>query len=149
MRALFLLVIVACGHPQPPPPNGGSNTVTTDDAQAAANDGPVALDQDLPRLATRAVRLYEDVAAAFATAGEDCTAATTMLRTLTATHAEVVAANGKVMRDGRGMQLKIALRAHEDKLDAAAKAIVGGKTLPACSRDDAFAKAYEDLVSAP
>jgi hypothetical protein len=146
MRIIALLLLLACGH-SPTPPTGGSGTAAITDDALVAPDAPATLDQDLPRLAERAVKLYEDVASAFATAGEDCNAATTMLRTLTATHAEVVAANGKVLRDGRGMQLKIALRAHEDKLDAAAKAIVGGKTLAACARDDAFAKAYEELVS--
>jgi hypothetical protein len=142
-----LVVCIACGHsPTPPPPSTGS-AVPAD--AAVEIDAPVALDQDLPRLAQRAAKMFADVAAAFATAGEDCTAATTMLRSLAATHADVVAANHKVVRDGRGMQLKLALRDHEQQLDAAAKSIMTGKTMAACATDEAFVKAYDELVSPP
>lgn len=143
MRWLIVLA-VACGHPQPPTPSAGSNTPSD-----ASTIDAAPLDTDLPRLAQRAVELYKDVAAAFTAAGTDCGAATAKLRELTTKHAEVVAANAKVMRDGRGMKLKIALRSHEVEFDAAAKSIIGSPTLPACSQDETFAKAFDELVGAP
>ena len=147
MKRLAFVLVFACGHPQPPAP-ATNGSAAPSDAQVEI-DAAVALDQDLPRLAERAVKVFADIASAFATAGEDCAAATTMLRALAATHAEVVAANHKVMREGRGMQLKIALRAHDEALDAAAKAIVTGKTMAACAQDESFAKAYDELVAPP
>src|SRR5687768_4713246 len=147
MKYALLVLVLACGHPQPPAPATNGSAVPAD--APLAIDAAVALDQDLPRLAERAVKVFADIASAFATAGEDCAAATTMLRALAGTHADVVAANHKVMRDGRGMQLKIALRAHDEALDAAAKAIVTGKTMAACAQDEAFAKAYDELVAPP
>ena len=142
------LVLCSCGnHPAqptrhtPPPPVADAGVVAPADA--------AALDQDLPRLATRALKLYQDVAAAFAAAGEDCAVATQKLGELHGTYADVVAANAKVMHDGRGQELRAALAPHGAQFDAAAQAIVGAKTLPKCSQDAAFAHAYDALFEAP
>lgn len=153
-RVLFAAwIVVACGGPgparEPAPGSAGSATVAPVPVDAATPPPALPLDEDLPRLARRAVTLYQDVATAFAAAGQDCAAATTRLRELTAVHADVVAANAKVLRDGRAMQLKLALRAHDQELDQAARAIMQGPTLPACSQDEAFAQAFDELVGAP
>lgn len=110
---------------------------------------PVALDQDLPRLAERATRLYQDVAEAFATVGVDCAGATTRLRALQQTYADVVAANAKVLHDGRARELRAALVPHAEALDAAAKSIVDSQTMAKCSPDRAFTDTFDELVGAP
>jgi hypothetical protein len=143
MTRIACVAIIAtslgCGSHPPPPPG---KTVQTMDA---AVDAP-PLDQDLPRLAARGVKLYEEVARAFEAAGEDCVAAAAKLGALTKTYEDVVAANAKVLHEGRGMQLKLALRPYDAQFNAAAKAVMSAKTLPACSQDPTFASAYNELV---
>ena len=114
-----------------------------------APPAPVALDQDLPRLAERATKLYQEVAAAFAAAGENCTDATTRLSTLQKANADVIAANAKVLHDGRARALRMALEPHAEALDAAAKAIVDSKTMTKCSGDRTFTDTFDELVGAP
>lgn len=110
---------------------------------------PVALDQDLPRLAARATQLYQKVAEAFASAGANCAAATSDLGALQLTYADVVAANAKVLHDGRARELRTALEPHAEALDAAAKAIVESTTMAKCSADRAFTNTFDELVGAP
>jgi len=109
----------------------------------------VALDQDLPRLAKRATSLYQNIAEAFATVGVDCAAATARLRALQETYADVVAANAKVLHDGRARELRAALEPHAETLDAAAKSIVDSQTMAKCSPDRAFTDTFDELVGAP
>ena len=68
-----------------------------------------------------------------------------VLAELTKTHAEAVAPNVQVLRDGRAMSLKHALERFDDQLDKAAQSIVQSKTLAACSQDPAFARAATPL----
>jgi hypothetical protein len=139
-----LLLLVACGHPQASPPATGSAPPPADAAVAAVDAGP--LDQDLDRLAERSILLYDEIVAAFAAAGEDCGAAASKLDAITTKHAEVIAANAKVLHDGRQMQLKIALRRFDDRFHKAAQAIMHGKTVAACAEHPAFAKSLERLL---
>jgi len=122
-------------QPTPPPPD--------------AAPPPVALDQDLPRLAQRATTLYQEVASAFATAGVDCAAATARLVALQQTYADVIAANAKILHDGRARELRAALEPHAEALDAAAKAIVDSPTMSKCSQDRTFTDTFDALVGAP
>jgi len=87
-------------------------------ASARRRAAPGALDQDLPRLAQRATTLYQEVASAFATAGVDCAAATARLVALQQTYADVIAANAKILHDGRARELRAALEPHAEALDA-------------------------------
>jgi hypothetical protein len=137
----FLLLFIACGHPSPPP---GSGSAIVKDAAVAPVDAP--LDQDLNRLAERSITLYDEVLAAFSAAGEDCAAASTKLDEIAKRHADVIAANAKVLHDGRQLQLKIALRRFEERFQKAAQAIVQSKTLAACFKDPNFARALDQLV---
>lgn len=154
MTRVLWIALVALGSlgacPQPAPVPApltpapiGPPVVAAD----AAPDGP--LDQDLPRLAARATKLYQDVVVAFTAAGEDCAAAASKLGVLQSTYADVVAANAKVLHEGRARELRAALEPHADALDAAAKAIVGSKTMSKCSPDRAFTDAFDNLVGAP
>lgn len=153
MRALgIVLLLAACPHPAekptpkpPDPPTGGSGTATAPPDAAP----PRSLDQDLPRLAGRATKLYQDVAAAFAAAGEDCAGATAKLGALQTEYGEVVIANAKVLHDGRARELRVALEPHATELDAAAKSIVDSVTMRTCAPDHAFTDAFDKLVGAP
>ena len=107
------------------------------------------LDRDIPRLAEKSVALYQAIVAAFKAAGVDCAVATKKVSELRAEYADVTAANAKVLHEGRSRELKAALAKHDDKLDAAAKEIVGSPTLSKCSQDRAFTKAFDELVGAP
>ena len=147
-------MLVACGtktsspeRPTPPPDAAIDAPVVIAPDAPPAFTGP--LDRDLPRLAQRAVALYEAVVAAFRTAGPNCATATTQLGTLRTEYGEVILANAKVLHDGRARELKVALAKYGDKLDAAAKEIVGSQTMSKCTSDRAFTKAFDDLVGAP
>jgi hypothetical protein len=144
--AIALWSAAACGNPgkpaappSPPPPP----------AAAAGPPEASGLDRDYPQLAERAVKLYEAVAEAFRAAGVDCGQATTRLNGLAGAYRDVVAANEKVLHEGRARELKAALEKHGDQLDAAAKAIMESQTLARCGGDPAFTRAFDDLVGAP
>jgi hypothetical protein len=145
VRWLAIALVLGCGHSSSGPTPTRGSSAGGDAAPAEAS----GLETDLPKLAARGAKLYEDIAAAFEAAGENCGAATAKLDALTKANADVVAANRRVLHEDRTMQLKLALRAHEDQFDKAARAIMASKTLPACAQDEAFAKAYDELVGAP
>lgn len=109
----------------------------------------LALDQDLPRLAERSTKLYQDIAAAFATAGANCPAATAQLRALQQANADVVTAVAKVLHDGRAREMRAALELHQETLGAAAKAIASSSTMMTCESDRAFTDTFDDLIGAP
>lgn len=140
---IALWICAGCGSPGPARP--GTAAAPADAAPAE----PPPLDRDYPRLAERAASLYEEIAAAFGAAGEDCPRAIARLGELTASYRDVVAANAKVLYEGRARELKPALAAHGDRLDAAARSIVESPTMARCSQDPAFTKAFDDLVGAP
>lgn len=148
MKALVLAVLLGCGPAHQPPPTTGSQHASPQPADAA----PVAvvdagsLDQDLPRLATRSLGLLETLVERFTIAGENCGDAVRQLDELSGTYADVIAANSKVFLDGREMQLKLALRRYDDRFQEAARAIMKSRTVAACARDDAFAKAFDKLA---
>jgi hypothetical protein len=123
---------------KPPPP------ISSPDAAPI-----VALDQDLPRLAERSTRLYQDIAAAFASVGVDCSAAVVQLRALQQSNAEVVTAIAKVLHDGRAREMRAALEPHQEMLGAAAKAIAESSTMTKCESDRAFTDTFDQLVGAP
>ena len=75
IRSCAIVVVIAMagcpGPAEPVPP-----TAPPRDAAVAVPDAlPVPLDEDLPRLALRAVQLYEEVVRVFAASGTDCAAA--------------------------------------------------------------------------
>lgn len=142
-RLLSALVIasLSCGGSRGPAPSASS-------APPPAAP-PLALDRDYPRLAEQAIKLYSAVVDAFRAAGEDCAAATAKLTALQTEYATVVAANLKILREGRAKELAPALAAHGDRFEAAAQAIVESPTMSACARDPSFGDAFDDLVGAP
>jgi hypothetical protein len=146
---LALWIGAGCGTPAKPGSGSAAPPPPAPPRAAAPPADPNGLDQDYPRLADRAVKLYEAVADAFRAAGEDCAQATSRLDAIAAANRDVVAANVKVLHDGRARALKQALAARGDQLDAAAKSIVESPTMAKCSQDPAFTKAFDDLVGVP
>ncbi len=144
---LLAIALGACPKPAPAP----TPPAPPPDAAAATADAspPVPLDEDLPRLALRAVELYEDVVRVFAASGKDCVAAAAKLRALQPTYAAVAAANAKVLHEGAAKALRAQLEPHAARLDAAAKTIATSPTMTACSDDREFTDAFDDLVGAP
>ena len=141
---IALVAVVSCGHPAPAP----APPVTPPVAPAVDAAVQTDLDHDLPRLASRSTQMYQDVAAAFVAAGEDCAAATAKLTAIQKSYADVMAAIAKVLHDGRARELRAALEPSADALDAAAKSIVDSKTMRKCSPDRAFTAAF-DFIGAP
>lgn len=144
---LALALAAGCGNHSKPPATGASGSAAAPDA--GPPPGPPGLDRDYARLADRAVKLYEDVAEALRASGEDCAQATARLDELAATNQDVVAANVKILHEGRARELKAALAKNADRLDAAAKGIVDSQAMTMCAHDTAFSKAFDDLVGTP
>lgn len=148
-RALFIvLAVAACGSSAPaaPPVTPVPAPAPAPAPPAADASVPVALDQDLPRLAARATELYQAMAEAFGRAGTDCAAATARLTELQSAYADVIAANAKVIHEGRNAELRAALQPHAQALDTAARAVVESTTMATCAPDPAFIEAYDRLV---
>src|SRR5690349_15076170 len=145
-RAWLATIAIACGHPSAPanPGRGSSAPVVMADAGI---DAPIGLEDDLPRLAQRAVKLYADWQIALSQSGTDCALATTKLSAIAEANRDVIEANRKVLR-GQRARIK-ALRAELDKyqaeLDASAKAIVESPAMTKCSTDPGFAKVNDRL----
>ncbi|HWU91005.1 MAG TPA: hypothetical protein VN253_27255 [Kofleriaceae bacterium] len=156
-RGAVLVVLVAllgpspgCGGPGPAKPvQPGAGPPAAQPADGAPAPEALPLDRDYPRLAERAVQLYQEVAEAFRVADEDCAAASAKLGGLAAAYADVVAANAKVLHEGRAKELKQALGKYSDQFETAAKSIVQSPAMAKCYRDPAFTKAYDDLVGTP
>jgi hypothetical protein len=144
MKLALVVAIAACSGAPPAPVKPPIATV---DAGPPPDAAP--LDRDLPRLAERGVKLYEEVAQAFRAAGEDCPAAIAKLGEIATTYRDVTVANRTVLHEGRARELKTALAPHEDRLDAAAKDIVQSPTMSRCGQEPAFSQAFDDLVGAP
>jgi hypothetical protein len=142
---IWLAAAVACSRPPPSPHGEPAHVAAVADASVV---DAAPLDQDLPRLVERAIAMYQDIAKAFAASGKDCAAATARLGQLTGTYRDVVAANAKVLHDGRAKELKAALEPHGDAFDAGARAILQSPTMSACAPDPAFTKALDQLLGA-
>jgi hypothetical protein len=138
------LALAACPKPAPAPAPPSAPPAGPDAAVAV-----LPLDQDLPRLAARAVQLYQEVARVFAATGTDCAAAASKLRELRPTYAEVTTASAKVLHDGRAKDMRAALEPHAEALDAAGKAIATSQTMASCSSDRVFTAAFDEVIGAP
>ena len=153
-RVMWVALVVGCWGCSSPTPKGpttgsGSSAPARDAAVTVVPDAPLPLDRDLPRLAQRGVKLYEDVVAVFQAAGEDCSTAATRLGELAKTYSDVTAANATVLHEGRSKELRTALAPYEQQFEAAARSIMESKTLARCAQDGTFARAFDELVGAP
>lgn len=143
--AWLAAVAIACGHAAPAGPGHGSAAARA--APDAGIDAPLALEDDLPRLAERAVKLYADWKAALDEAGTDCAAAAAKLNALADANADVIEANQQLYRGPRARveAFRTELAKHQAELDASAKAIVEAPAMTSCSSDAAFARAVDRL----
>ena len=134
---------IGCGHPSAPANPGRGSAAPAD----ASVDAPIALENDLPRLAERAVKLYAQWSAALQEAGADCAVATTKMNAIADANADVIDANRKLLRGDRERvkAMRAELDKHQVELDASAKAIVESPTMQKCSQDPGFAKALDRL----
>ena len=111
---------------------------------------PVArpLDEDLPRLAERAVKMYQDWQRAFAEAGTDCAAATAKMNALADANADLIAANQRLTKSGHEKirAARAELDKHSAEIDPAAQAIMQGPTMSTCSGNPAYNRALDRLA---
>ena len=156
--ALLATVVGACSGHAPPPERSHDDPVrlapARDDAGVevvaidAAPQPPRALDQDLPRLATRAVELLQAVTAALDAAGDDCALATAKLGEVQQTYADVLAANAAIVHANRKRELEAALATQRAALDAAGAALFHAHAMSQCVADPAFAAALDRALGA-
>ena len=147
MSRWLLIATLGCGHAATPPgPAPGATRAPLD--AAVPRDAP-ALDDDLPRLAARSLRLYQDLAQAVG--GSGCAEVAAKVDALATAYGDVIAANARVLHAGheRIAALKLALEPRQADFDAAAKAIADAPVLAQCAQDAAFAKAMDRLVGEP
>lgn len=150
LAAAASLVVAACGSsPTRPPPAAPAPVAAAPAVAPSPALDAAPLDQDLPRLVERSLAMYRDIARVFAASGEDCAAATGELRKLAGQNRDVVAANAKVLHDGRASELRAALDPHDAEFDAAAAAVVQSPTMAKCAPDPAFGKALDELLQPP
>jgi hypothetical protein len=145
------LLALGCGHAAPPatPPPGTQHAARAPDA--AVDAPPPKLEDDLPRLAGRAVALFQAWQRALTDAGEDCAAATSKLNALALEYADVIEANVRIAHAGhdRIKQLRQALAQYDEQMDAAAEGIAHSKTMAKCATDPQFAHAIDRIGGAP
>jgi hypothetical protein len=145
--AVVAIVVVSCGHPSAPPATPVDTSSKGAPVDAPPKERP--LDEDLPRLAERAVKMYQDWQRAFAEAGTDCAAAATKMNALADANADLIAANQRLTKAGHE-KIKAAraeLDKHSAEIDPAAQAILQAPTMSACKSDPAFNKALERLAT--
>ncbi len=150
MRWWFWLAsfAIACGHPPAPATQPTEPHVAVAAPPPDAAPAPRELDDDLPRLADRAVKLYTDWQRAFADAGSNCADATVRMNALVEANADLIAANRRLVRAGHD-KIKAAraeLEKRSAEIDPAAQAIMTGVTMSACKQDAAFNAALEQLA---
>ncbi len=91
----------------------------------------------------------QEVAAALVAAGDSCATATTRLGELERAYAEVIAAEAKVVSEGRTSELGAALEQHAAVMDDAAAGIMASAAMTKCGQDAGFAGAFDRLGGAP
>ena len=148
--ACAAIVAVGCGHAAPPATPAPGHSETTH-AAAVIDAPPPKLEDDLPRLAERALALFQAWQRALSDAGEDCAAATTKLNALALEYADVIEANTQIAHAGHDKikQLKAALAQYDEQMDAAAEGIAHSKAMATCASDTQFAHAIDRIGGAP
>ncbi|HTR50812.1 MAG TPA: hypothetical protein VMJ10_08910 [Kofleriaceae bacterium] len=154
MRRALVLALAACGHaapvqpPAPPPVHAPPPDAAL---PPPPPDAPLALEDDLPRLASRALHMYQDWQKALVDAGTDCAAAARNVNAVADTYADVIAANTRVLHAGhdRIVALKHALEPYDQQMSTAAEAIVHAKAIASCQGDPELGKALDRMGSSP
>lgn len=146
--AWLAMFAIGCGHPAAPATQPSAPQQPVAAAPDAAPAPPRELDEDLPRLADRAVKLYQDWQRAFGEAGTNCADAATRMNAIADANADLIAANHRLTKAGHE-KIKAAraeLEKRSAEIDPAAQAIMTGPTMSACKADAAFNTALERLA---
>jgi hypothetical protein len=137
---------IGCGHPAAP----ATHTTASQPAAAVTPDAavPLPLDEDLPRLADRAVKLYQDWQRAFAEAGTNCADAAARMNAIADANVDLIAATQRLTRAGheKNKAARAELEKRSAEIDPAAQAIMTGPTMSACKSDAPFNAALERLA---
>ncbi len=143
------LLAVGCGHAAPAATPAPGSTHVARVVDAGPDAPPPKLEDDLPRLATRDLEMFQAWQRALAEAGTDCAAATAKINQVAIDFADAIEANSQVIRGGRQAKLRDALAQHGEELDAAAERIMHSQTMPSCMNDPQFERAVERLGGPP
>ncbi len=145
------LFAVGCGHAAPAPAPAPGTTHVAHASDAGVDGAPPKLEDDLPRLAVRAVAMFDAWQRALADTGDDCAAATTKLNQLALDFADVIEANAHVVHSGHEKikALRAELANYDEQMDKAAEAIAHSKTMAKCAPEPAFARAVDRIGGEP
>ena len=140
---LAIAAALGCGHAAPTPGPGPGST----HGDGGAGDAPRALDDDLPALAARSLKQYQELAGMLGGPAIPCSDATTKVNAVATKYADVIAANDRVAHAGHDKikRLKAALEPLDADFTTAVTTIKDSATLRACSDDAGFAKAFDRL----
>jgi len=145
VRLAAVLTLAACGGSTARvPPKASADSEEPAAVAPTGPAGPRTLDEDLPRLASRAVEMFEAVAAAVSAAGTDCAAAAAKLRDLRGRYDDVIQAWRKVESDGRGDDLEEQLVPYEARMKAATERMRPGTE--ACWQNADFDAAFREVT---
>jgi hypothetical protein len=140
-RLLLIAVLASCGGRARPDPGPDPVPKTVPDAGVSAPDAPLALEDDVPTLATRIAEMIDALAAALESdaAARDCAALAGSARAVLDEHRVVRDAAAEAARRGRERDLDAALEAHASRIAAAVTKM--RPALAACGADATFAEA--------
>ena len=138
--AWLATIAFACGHASTP-------ATPAPTSAPARTDAPVALENDLPRMAERMAQMYRDWKQAFADAGSDCVVATTKMNALVDANRDLSEASRRLLHAGheRVKAFKAERAKYDAEIDANAKAIFESPTINACKNDKAFSRAFDRM----
>jgi hypothetical protein len=137
-RLLLIVALAGCGGRARPEPGPDPVPKAAPDAGVSAPDAPLALEDDVPALATRIAEMIDALAAALE-GDRDCAAMAGSARTVLDEHRAVRDAAAEAARRGRERDLDAALEAHAARIAAAVTKM--RPALAACGSDAAFAEA--------
>ena len=148
-----LVSCASCGHGAP----AGADTAASGALQPAPHSAPAqsapkkALDEDLPKLAARAVAMYQAIASTLAEPFADCAAIAAKLDAIETANRDAVTATARVLHAGHDkiQKLRAALEPHQVELDASAQAIAASSPMKSCANDPGFAAAIDHLLGEP
>ncbi len=153
LRRLVIAALVSCtscGHTAPTRAETAASHAAPLDAPRA-DAVPPDLDDDLPKLAARAVAMYQAIASVLAEPTTDCAAIATKLGAIETANQDAITATAKVLHAGHDkiQKLRAALEPHQAELDGSARVIAAAPAMKACSNDPRFAAAIDHLLGEP
>jgi hypothetical protein len=139
-RLVLIVAVAACGGRPRPDPGPDPGPKVAADAGVSGPDAPLALEDDVPTLATRIAEMIDALAAALEADGNrDCAALAGRARGVLDEHRAVRDAAAETARRGRERDLDAALEAHATRISGAVTRM--RPALTACGADAAFAEA--------